>query len=158
MALFGAAYYAQRRWAFVVPIVAMWIRDLILNNVVYSQYFDGFVWFYSGALFTYGALALIVCLGLRALKRIRIPTLLGSAIGASVVFFLVSNFGVWWSSGMYPHTANGLWTCYVAGLPFFHNTLAGDMVYTALLFGIFEWSARRFPSLRTQSAAMEGVL
>jgi hypothetical protein len=48
---------------------------------------------------------------------------------------------------MYPHTAGGLWTCYAAGLPFFQNTLAGDLVYTALLFGIFEWSARRFPAL-----------
>ena len=147
MALFGAAYYAKRYWAFIIPIATMWISDLVLNNVVYGQYFDSFVWFYSGSLFTYGAFALIALLGLWTLRRVRIPALLGSAVGASVLFFLVSNFGVWWSSGMYPHTVAGLWTCYAAGLPFFQNTLAGDLVYTALLFGIFEWSARRFPAL-----------
>jgi hypothetical protein len=152
MALFGAAYYARRCWAFVIPIVTMWLSDLALNNVVYGQYFDGFVWFYSGSLFTYGAFALIALLGLRTLKRVRIPALLLSAVGASVVFFLVSNFGVWWSSGMYPHTAGGLWTCYAAGLPFFQNTLAGDLVYTALLFGVFEWSARRFPAIKALRA------
>jgi hypothetical protein len=59
----------------------------------------------------------------------------------------VSNFGVWWSAGMYPPTAGGLADCYVAGLPFFRNTLAGDAIYTALLFGVFEWSTRRFPAL-----------
>ena len=148
MALFGAAYYAKRYWAFIIPIVTMWISDLVLNNVVYGQYFDSFVWFYGGSLFTYGAFALIALLGLRMLKRVRIPALLISAVGASVLFFLVSNFGVWCSSGMYPHTAGGLWTCYAAGLPFFQNTLAGDLVYTALLFGVFELSARRFPALK----------
>ena len=44
MALFGAAYYSKRYWAFIIPIVTMWISDLILNNVVYGEFFDGFVW------------------------------------------------------------------------------------------------------------------
>jgi hypothetical protein len=148
MALFGAAYYSKRYWAFLIPIVSMWISDLVLNNVVYAQYFDGFVWFYSGSLFTYGAFALIALLGLWTLRKVRIPALLLSAVAASALFFAVSNFGVWWSTGMYPHTASGLWACYVAGLPFFRNTLGGDLVYTALLFGVFEWSVRRFPALR----------
>jgi hypothetical protein len=152
MALFGAAYYGRRCWAFLVPMVSMWISDLVLNNVVYGQYFDGFVWFYSGSLFTYGAFALIVLLGFFTLKRVRVAGLALSVLGASVIFFLVSNFGVWWSSGMYPPTAGGLVACYVAGLPFFWNTLAGDAVYTALLFGVFEWSARRFPAHLTLSA------
>jgi hypothetical protein len=147
MALFGAAYYARRYWAFIIPIVSMWISDLVLNNVVYGQYFDGFVWFYSGSAFTYGAFALIALLGIWTLKCINIPALLVSAVSASVIFFLVSNFGVWLSSGMYPHSVGGLAACYVAGLPFFQNTLAGDVVYTAILFGVFEWSALRFPKL-----------
>jgi hypothetical protein len=154
MALFGAAYYSKRYWAFLIPIASMWISDLVLNNVVYGQYFDSFVWFYSGSLFTYGAFALIVLLGLRTLRRARVLALLFSAIAASMLFFLVSNFGVWWSAGMYPHTASGLWACYVAGLPFFQNTLAGDVVYTAVLFGVFEWSVWRFPALRPQPTTM----
>jgi hypothetical protein len=150
MALFGAAWYSKRHWAFIIPIASMWISDLILNNVVYGQYFDGFVWFYSGSLFTYGAFALIVLFGMFTLKKIRIPRLIVSALGASVIFFLVSNFGVWLSAGMYPHTVAGLEACYVAGIPFFKNTIAGDLVYSAILFGAFGLSVRRFPQLRLQ--------
>ena len=148
MALFGAACFAKRYWAFLVPIAAMWISDVILNNVVYGPYFEHFVWFYRGSLFTYGAFALIVLLGMLTLKKIRILHLIASALGASVLFFLVSNFGVWFAGVMYPKTVAGLMACYTAGLPFFQNTLAGDLVYTAILFGAFELSARRFPQLQ----------
>lgn len=148
MALFGATYYAKRYWAFIIPIVSIWISDLILNNVVYGQYFDHFVWFYSGSLFTYGAFVLIVLLGIPLLKKVCLPNLLGAALGASVLFFLVSNFGVWFSSSMYSKDLNGLIACYVAGIPFFKNTILGDIVYTGILFGVFEFCARRFPRLR----------
>lgn len=148
MALFGAAYYSKRYIAFLVPILAMWISDLILNNVVYGSYFDHFVWFYNGSIFTYGAFALIVVLGLFSLKKIRISNLLFSALSASVVFFAVSNFGVWLTSGLYPHTFSGLTACYAAGVPFFHNTIMGDLVYTGAMFGLFELCARQIPWLR----------
>ena len=152
MALFGAAYFAKRYWAFIVPIVSMWISDLILNNVVYAQYFDHFVWFYGGSLFTYGAFALIVLLGMLALKKVRLPNLIASALGASVLFFIVSNFGVWFSGTMYPKTFGGLMACYTAGIPFFHNTILGDLFYSAVLFGAFELCCKLIPQLRYQPA------
>jgi hypothetical protein len=152
MALFGAAYFAQRYWAFVVPIISMWISDLVLNNIVYAQYFDGFVWFYAGSLFTYGAFALIVVLGMFTLKKVRILGLYLSALGASAIFFIVSNFGVWFSGIMYPKDLGGLTACYIAGLPFLQNTILGDLVYSSLLFGAFEFSLRRCPQLRLQPA------
>ncbi len=153
MALFGAAYYTRKRWAYFIPIAAMWISDLILNNVVYAAYFDRFVWFYSGSPFTYGAFALIVLTGTFTLRKVRVPQLLFSALGASIIFFLASNFGVWISTNMYPHTWEGLTTCYIAGLPFFKNTLLGDLVYSAALFGLFELSLSWFPGLRTRHEA-----
>jgi len=153
MALFGAAYYSKRYWAFIIPIVSMWISDLILNNVVYGQYFDYFVWFYSGSLFTYAAFALIVLLGMFSLKKVKAPHLIVSALGASLIFFLVSNFGVWFSGMMYPKDFGGLMACYTAGIPFFKNTIAGDLVYTAVMFGVFELSAKRFSALRLQELA-----
>ncbi len=61
---------------------------------------------------------------------------LGAAMGASVFFFIISNFGVWAAWAMYPKTLGGLSAAYVAGLPFFRNDLAGDLVFTALFFGI----------------------
>jgi hypothetical protein len=155
MALFGAAYFTKRYWAFLIPVASMWISDLILNNAIYGQYFDHFVWFSSFSLFTYGAFALIVLLGMFTLKKVYasttlstgLPNLLFSALGASVIFFLVSNFGVWLMFNMYPKTLNGLIACYVAGIPFFHNTVMGDLVYTSAMFGIFELCVRKFPQL-----------
>lgn len=147
MAIFGAAYYSKKYWAYLIPIISMWISDLVLNNVIYAQYFDHFVWFYSGSLFTYGAFALIVLMATFTVKRVRVSRLLYTALGASVIFFLVSNFGVWFSSGMYPHTWQGLIACYTAGIPFFKNTLLGDMFYTAALFGVYELAAWKFPVL-----------
>jgi len=148
MALFGAAYFAKRRWAFIIPIFSMWISDLVLNNVIYGQYFDRFVWFYDGSLFTYGAFALIVLLGMLTLKKVRVPNLIASALGASVIFFIVSNFGAWFGTAMYPKNFSGLLACYAAGIPFFGNTVLGDLVYSAALFSAFELSVRGFPQLQ----------
>jgi len=146
MALFGAAYFTKRHWAFIVPIVSMWISDLVLTNMVYAHS-ENFLWFYRGSLFTYGALALIALLGIFALKKVRITNLVASALGASVIFFIVSNFGVWFSGTMYPMNLGGLAACYAAGLPFFPNTVLGDLVYTGILFGAFELGVRKVPKL-----------
>ena len=152
MALFGAAYYSRRVWAFVIPVVSMWISALLLKKVMYAEYFDSFVWFYSGAWFTYGAFILIALIGTFTLQKIKVPNLFFSALGASVIFFLVSNFGVWFSGTMYPKDFSGLIACYTAGIPFFKNTVMGDLFYTALLFGAFELSVRRFPILKKVDA------
>lgn len=150
MALFGAAYYSKKYWAYLVPIASMWVSDLILNNLVYAQYFDSFVWFYSGSLFTYVAFALIVLMGSITLKKKSVGSVLFSALGASVIFFIVSNFGVWLTSPTYAKSWEGLTTCYIAAIPFMQNTLIGDLCYTAVLFGLFEMSMSWFPSLRTR--------
>lgn len=150
MAILGAVHYNKRYWAYLIPIISMWISDLILNNVVYAQYFDHFVWFYQGSLFTYGAFALITLMATVTVKNIRVSNLLLAALSASVIFFLVSNFGVWVSSGMYPHSWSGLTACYGAAIPFFKNTILGDLCYTGVLFGIYELATRQFPVLRTE--------
>ncbi|MBN1118071.1 MAG: hypothetical protein JXA77_12745 [Bacteroidales bacterium] len=151
MALFGAAYFSQRYLSFLVPIISMWLSDLVLNNVVYSQHFDYFVWFYQGCYWTYGAFILIGLVGFVLLKRIRIHNLILVSLLASLVFFIVSNFGVWASTTMYPKNFSGLIACYAAGIPFFKNTLMGDLVYTGVLFGVFEFAQRRIPSIQLQT-------
>jgi hypothetical protein len=147
MALFGAAYYSKRYWAYILPIAAMMLSDFVLNTWVYGAYTNGLLLW---APYTYGALALIVLMGTFTLKKVRVLNLIGSALGASVVFYLVSNFGVWMSSGMYPHTLSGLGTCFVAALPFFRNGIAGDLAYTGVLFGAFELLQYKFPALKLQ--------
>jgi hypothetical protein len=82
----------------------------------------------------------------RSLGRISAATLLGA-----IQFFLVTNFAFWAFGLYYPRNSAGLLACYVAGIPFFWNTLAGDAVYAALLFGGFALAERLFPALRELS-------
>jgi uncharacterized protein DUF6580 len=140
MALFSGAYLGRRGLAFVAPLAALLLSDLILG-------------FYAGMWVQYFAVALVVLIAWAALKRVSILRVGGAAFASSVVFFLVTNFGTWALSGMYPLTATGLAACYVAAIPFFQNTLAGDLFYTALLFGCFAMIERAVPALRRTRGA-----
>ncbi len=144
MALFGAAYFSNRVWAVALPFAAMWLSDLWLNNVTYN-YTEGFQW--MGSAWVYGSFFLISGLGFLLLRHVKVGTVLGTSLLASVLFFLITNFAVWYGSTTYPQNIGGLLLCYEAGIPFFGNTLAGDLFYCAVLFGGFEWAQRRVPAL-----------
>ncbi len=135
MALFGGAYFARRALAFAAPRVALLLSDAIIG-------------FHTGMPFVYAGVALIVLIGWAVRARMTPFRIATAAVISSVLFFTVTNFGVWLSSGMYPQTLSGLAACYVAAIPFFQNTLAGDLAYTALLFGGFALLERRVPLLR----------
>jgi len=135
MALFAGSHFEKKWAAFLVPLCALFISDLVLG-------------FYGSMGFIYACFALVVCIGI-AIKGNRSPAIIAAGtLAASLSFFALSNFGVWVSSGMYPHTGAGLMACYVAALPFFQHTLLGDFAYTFLLFGIFRLAEREFPVLR----------
>lgn len=149
MGLFGAAYFSKRYLAFLVPFAAMWVSDLILNNVVYAkmypEFYNGFQWW--GHASVYLSFGVIVMLGFVLLRKARVVNVLIASLLASIVFFLITNFAVWMGSPMYPQNAVGLIACYAAGLPFFGNTLLGDLFYSGVLFGAFELLKVRFPKL-----------
>jgi hypothetical protein len=145
--LFGAAHFANRKMAFIIPLIALWFSNLILNNVFLSSYFNGFTWFSNWSI--YLIFAVIVAFGFFILKKVTKIRVLVASLGASIIFFIVSNFLVWLNGSMYPQTIEGLITCYAAAIPFFWNTLAGDIFYSALLFGTFEWAVRKIPALGT---------
>ncbi len=131
VALFGGAYAADRRLAFLLPLLALLLSDLVLGFVVY-----GYGLFYGGMAFVYVGVALITALGMGCLRRrVTVFRVAGCAVAAASLFFIVTNFGTWLMSGLYPYSSSGLLACYLAGLPFFHYTLAGALGYTALLFG-----------------------
>ena len=101
MALFGSAYLNNRYYCYIIPIASMWISDLLLNNIIYAAYFDHFIWFYDGAIVTYAAFLLISLLGRSILhNKIALLRLFCTSILSSVIFFLISNFGVWLFSSM----------------------------------------------------------
>lgn len=151
MALFGAAYFSKKHLALMLPIVAMWLSDLVINNVIYAQYFDGFTFFYQGFYWTYGAFLAIGILGFLLLKIVKVQNVLLSSILAALLFFAISNFGVWQSGVMYPKTFSGLMTCYTAGVPFLKNAILGNLVYSSVLFGAFELAQYKYHSLKAST-------
>lgn len=123
MALFGAATLTNKKLAFLVPIMAMLISDLFIPNG-----FD---------LSVYTAFIVIAAMGLLiSNKKGPMPVIVGS-ISASVIFFTISNFGVWASQALYTKNAIGLISCFEAAIPFFPNTLAGDLFFSSLLFSSY---------------------
>jgi hypothetical protein len=135
------AYFSDRRLAFLIPLAALFLSDLVLG-------------FYNHMEVVYSSFALIVCIGFWLQKNRSTLHIAGAALTSSVLFFLLTNFGVWAFDSPYPRTLDGLITCYVAAIPFFTKTLQGDMLYTIILFGGFtllEWrcSVLREPSIRS---------
>ncbi len=135
MALFSGAYFGRNALAFIAPLAAMLLSDTLIG-------------FHSGMPFVYGSVAIIVLLGWLALSRVSVLRIGLAAIASSVLFFAITNFGVWLTSGMYPLTPGGLAACYVAAIPFFQNTVAGDLFFSGLLFGGFALLERALPALR----------
>jgi len=147
MALFGGVYFTTSRTAFLVPLAAMYLSDLVLGFFVYD-----FGWFHWLMPFVYGSFAVTVCLGLLIRRRLSPLVVGGAALTGSVLFFILTNFGVWLVSGLYPKTLVGLFGCYVAAIPFFRNMVVGDAAYTLILFGGFALAQRYVPILREEPA------
>lgn len=135
VALFSGAYLEDRRLAFVVPLAALLLSDLVLG-------------FYKGMAVVYLSFALIVCIGLWLRSRRRAPVIVGATLAGSVLFFGLSNLGVWAFGGLYPMNGAGLAACFTAALPFFRGTLEGDGLYSLILFGGFALLERKVPVLR----------
>ncbi|OGY26151.1 MAG: hypothetical protein A2134_00930 [Candidatus Woykebacteria bacterium RBG_16_39_9b] len=125
MALFGGAYL-NRKYAIVIPLVVMFLSDI-------------FIGFYSPVVMTsvYGSFVLVGLLGMWLKKRKSPGNVIAAAIGSSLLFFLITNFAVW-AAGAYARDLSGLAQSYVMGLPFFRNTLLGDLFYTGVFFGGYE--------------------
>lgn len=125
LAMFGAATL-PRRWSWAVPIGLMLLSDAIIG------------WYHLPVMISvYLSFAGSLGLGLWLRRRLGVWPLLGATLSGSVLFFLVTNAAVWAFDGMYPMTLAGLGQSYTAALPFFRNTVLGDLGYTTLFFGLY---------------------
>lgn len=138
MALFSGARFRDKRYAFLVPIVAMFITDVIIG-------------FHPGMWDVYGTLILITFIGFALRNNVRIVPVIGASLLSSVIFFIITNVSVWVGSTLYPHTWDGFTTCIAAGIPFFGNTVAGDLFYCGVLFGGYELVKKMYPALAKAS-------
>ena len=135
MALFGGACFSDKRIAFFVPLIALFLSDLVIG-------------FYAILPVVYGSFALTVCVGFWLRNQRTAGRILGASIVGAVIFFILTNFGVWAFDALYPRTPGGLAECYVMAIPFFWNTLLGSVLYSALLFGGLAFMESRFTGLR----------
>jgi hypothetical protein len=134
MALFGGAYFNKKLFAFIIPLAAMFLTDAIIG-------------FYSYAWIVYLSFALIVVLGIVMLKKVSIKNLILTSLTASISFFAITNFGVWALGTLYPKTPAGLLESYIAAIPFFQNSLIGDLFFVGVMFGVYELVKSKVPAL-----------
>lgn len=124
---FGARQPRRRMW---VPLVLLVAADVVLTKLVYAYPLS------ADHLVTWAWYAAMLLLGGKLKENSGSVRVGGAALAASVSFFLLSNFAVWAVWAMYPKTLAGLAACYLAALPFFRHSLAGDLFFTAVFFGI----------------------
>jgi len=144
MALFGGAHLRDRKVAFLLPIAAMFFSDLVLGFTVY-----GIVLLKSQPV-VYLCMLITVAIGRLIQARRSVMKIALATLVSSLVFYLVTNFAVWAFDSLYLKTWSGLITCYTAAIPFFRNSVAGDVFFTTLLFGGFTVLERFWVSLREQ--------
>ncbi len=132
LAIFAGAQFTDRRLAFAVPIVAMFLSDIYLG-------------FHSGMPVVYAGFVAMVACGLFIRSRVKPVNIALASIAGAFVFFLITNFAFLYP--WYPHNFQGVIESYVAGLPFLRNMLIADAIYGTLMFGVFYLLERRFTIL-----------
>jgi len=133
MALFGGAYLNEKKTGLLIPIGALFLSDI-------------FIGFHASMWAVYLSFAIIVLIG----SRIKKPSFLNvicASITGSLLFFIITNFAVWVQGLYYPMNLAGLFTCYEMAIPFFRNTLLGDLVFTTSLFSLFYLVQQRYTIL-----------
>lgn len=124
LALFGGVYL-NKKLALIIPITVMIISDF-------------FIGFHNTMLFVYGSFLLIGVMGLWIKNHKSLKHIAAASFISSVLFYLITNFGVWLVSGMYEQSINGLIKSYMLALPFFRYTIIGDFLFTAIFFTAYE--------------------
>lgn len=123
VALFSGFWFRSSTLRWGLPFLVLIATDLFLG-------------FHETMPYVYGAFAIGVFLGQSMGSSIKLNPLAGRVAAGSVLFYLITNFGVWAHSGIYPQSFEGLLACYVAALPFFKNSIAGDVFFSGALFGL----------------------
>lgn len=140
MAVFAGAVIKDKRWAFVMPVLSMFISDL-LYQILYMGGLTSMQGFYEGQWQNYLLFTLLVFVGL-AVKKLNVLRIVVASIAAPTFYFMVSNFLVWASNGTTrgldrPKTFNGLMLCYADGIPFYKTSILATLVFSAILFGSY---------------------
>ena len=143
--LFGAAFYQEKRWSYLVPLCAYLLGDLGIGVLSGNMRFA----FYSNQPVVYGSMALMITLGFYLRNNRTVWTVGGTGLLGATLFFLITNFGVWALSTTYTKDVSGLLDCYVMAIPFFRNSLLSTAFFSMVLFSRFALVKRPLPTLQT---------
>lgn len=154
MALFGGAYFTKSWKALLFPLLTLLLSDLAISQFIFHGKYGVL---YSGWYWIYGIFALIAVLGQWVIRRITVRNVVIAGVSASLLHWGLADLAVWIGGGTDLRTGqplsrdiHGLLQCYAQGFPFMKNFLAGTLVYSAIMFGIFEWVKRSNPVLELQ--------
>jgi hypothetical protein len=125
LALYSGAKVETKK-AILLVLISMFVSDIVLG-------FHSLMWA------TYGSLIIAVCIGRWVNKSRSLKRILGGTFIASIIFFVITNFAVWATTPLYAKTIQGLIMCYIMALPFFRNSLIGDIAYAFFFFYGFEY-------------------
>jgi len=125
IAIFSGCYLKQR-WGLILPLCAMLISDYLIGF---------YAWQVMASV--YASIILAYFIGRLLAKSVKWYKVISASLFSSVIFFFVTNFSVWAFSNWYPHTWPGLMGCFYLALPFFRNSIAGDLIYTGMIFGAY---------------------
>ena len=132
IALFAGFIFIKRYMAVVAVISTMLLCDYFAFGSLSVS------WFGSKSMFVvYLALLFPIVFKNFLQKKLGVLRIFGAAIASSTVFFLATNFAVWAFSPMYEKTLEGLVLCYTMAIPFFQNTVAGDLIWSGVIFGAY---------------------
>jgi len=157
LALFGGAMISEKKWAFILPLISLFISDLLYQGLFAAGLTD-IPGLYQGQWMVYGCFLLVTVFGF-LMKNVNWKSIIGFSFSGSMIFFLSSNFFVWLGGGGLnrPQTFDGLLMCYGDALAFYRdygiihgfagNFVLGDLFFTALLFGSYFLAKKSVPSI-----------
>ena len=152
LALFGGHYFQNRIKAQLLPILSLFLSDVLMMRIFYPEYSNGLL--YDGWYWTYGAFVLMVFMG-EKMKKVNFKNLILASLVTALCHWLITDLGVWLSGGLdigtgLPYTRDwaGLLRCYVLAIPFMKTLFLGNLIFGIILFGGFELVQQAIPSLK----------
>lgn len=142
IALFGGAYLNKKQ-SLAVPLILMVASDLFLG-------------LHNTVIFTWGSFILITVLGYAIKKKISALRIAAMSLVSSLLFYVITNFGVW-LMGWYPPTLQGLINCYVMALPFLRDFTLATVLYATVFFGAYELIARAVKNTKLAKVLLNNI-
>ena len=150
LAIFGAIHFRKKIYSYLIVILSIMFSDIIINSFIYDLE-NSFLFFYEGFYWQYISYFAIILLSFSFKgKKIGLTNITYLCLSSSLIFFVISNFGFWLTSGIYSYTFLGLIECFLKAIPFYQGTLLGTFFYTPIFFGLYYFLQKKNSTFRAK--------